>query len=438
MLNINNDGLPSDGDSNQICATKFGCGVMFRDNLTSACVSLWNYKMRSGLTMLGIAIGVAATITSVAVGMGAVAQIDDRIRSLGANVLAIHPGTARSHRTRLGAGTLNAISENDARAIEEEIGGIAAVAPSVRTGAQIIAGNQNWRTIVNGTTPDYFLIREWDVSDGRFFLPAEVYAADRVALIGETVARQLFGEGASVVGQRIRIRRVPFEIIGVLANKGMSGVGRDQDDIIFIPITTAKQRVIGRASFVSPGAVNYILLKSAAKDLIATIETQVTALLRQRHGLAHTAEDDFRITRPESTMRARNESSRTATWMLAIVASVSLIVGGINVMNTMLAVVADRIREIGVRLAVGGKPSDIRNQFLVEALALSSIGGLIGVGLGFAMSHAIGIVAGWPIVVAPETIGVALFVAGLIGIFFGYFPALRAARNMPMDCLRVR
>ncbi len=404
------------------------------ESLKIALRSLRSNPLRSLLTMLGIIIGVASVVTMVAVGAGAQTEVAEQIRSLGANVLMVQPGAAREGSVRRESGSGHTLTESDSDAVGS-LPVVEAAAPAVRGNVQIVAGNRNWNTTVNGTTADYFVVREWTLSRGRYFSQGEQSAAGKVALIGETVAEQLFGD-TDPLGQSIRILQVPFEVIGVLDEKGPSGSGRDQDDIVFIPISTAKLRLIGSAHQVNREAVAYVLVKAKSDEFMAAAERQITGLLRQRHRLQSDEENDFRVTNPAAAMAAQRAATKTIAWLLAAIASVSLLVGGISIMNIMLVSVTERTREIGLRMAVGARRRDIRNQFLIEALSLCLLGGIIGLVAGIGVSIGVAQLAGWPIFLAPEAMLAAILFAGAVGVFFGYYPAHRAATLDPIECLR--
>ncbi len=405
------------------------------ESLRTAVRALRANKLRSFLTMLGIIVGVASVITMVAVGAGAQTQIAEQIRSLGANVIMVEPGSAVADGVRAGGGTRHTLSESDARAIAD-LPGIIAAAPSVRGSAQIVRGNRNWSTTINGTTAEMFVIREWPLAGGRHFAPGEEAAGARVALIGQTTARELFGE-ADPLGEEIRILGTQFQVIGILAEKGTSGAGRDQDDIVFMPISTARIRLIGSVDAINRESVAYILVKAANEALIAPITAGIAGLLRQRHRLAPDQEDDFSISNPAETMALQHAATRILAWLLASVASVSLIVGGISIMNIMLVSVTERTREIGLRLAVGARRRDIRNQFLMEAITLCLLGGVIGLVLGIGAAIVIANLAGWPVFVGLDAVLLAMLFAGGVGIFFGWYPARKAARLEPVEALRM-
>ncbi len=392
--------------------------------------------MRSALTMLGIIIGVAAVITMVAVGEGAHVRIDEQIRSLGTNLLIVAPGAAQKDGAQLELGSRQNLTEADAAAIGHDVPAVAIAAPWVMKSAQIVHAERNWNTQIAGVGPDYFAAREWAMAAGAPFTDGEVGAAAKVAVIGETVAKALFAEG-DPVGQTIRIANVPIAIAGVLAKKGASGMGRDQDNVVFVPISTAKLRLFGEIRAVNPGAVDSILVKVTSSDAMATVERQIGALLRDRHRLFGKAgKDDFQVRNPAAAMAAQTESTRTLTFLLAAIASVSLIVGGISIMNIMLVSVTERTREIGLRLAVGARRRDIRNQFLVEAVSLCVLGGMLGILLGIAAAAAIAAIAGWAVFIGPEAVSLSVGFAAAVGIFFGFYPALKASRLDPIEALR--
>ena len=391
-------------------------------------------KMRSALTMLGIVIGVGAVIVMIAVGAGAQARVEEQIRSLGSNLLLVMPGSTTSGGVRMGFGSGSTLTEDDVLAINREIPE-AIAAPALRGSAQVIWGNSNWSTQIYGTTPEYLDVRQWPLVSGRTFEPAEMAGAAKVALIGATVARQLFG-AADPLDQSIRIERVPFTIIGVLDTKGQSLMGTDQDDLILVPIKTARSRVLGTASAARNRTVGTIWVKAADGMDTKVVEEQVRALLRQRHRIQAGGDDDFSLRNLQEVMAAQEASSRVLALLLAAVASVSLLVGGIGIMNIMLVSVTERTREIGLRMAVGARTRDILGQFLVEAVTLSLIGGLAGVGLGIGASFMIAELAGWRIVLSPEAVGLAVAFAFAIGVFFGFYPARKAARLNPVEALR--
>jgi putative ABC transport system permease protein len=406
----------------------------YLDALNSALRALRLNVLRSVLTTLGIIIGVAAVIIMVSVGAGAEARVDDLISSLGSNLLMVLPGSGTAGGVRLGAGSIPTITEDDAEAIQSELGIVEAAAPSVRGTAQVVFGNLNWSTLVYGVTPEYLKVREWEITTGRVFTDQEVKGAAKVALLGQTVVENLF-PGGSPIGQVIRITRVPFEVVGLLKSKGQTLMGRDQDDAIFIPISTAKKRVLG-GRYLGGKAVAAIFVKVREAGLVPEAERQVKQLLRQRHRLRPDQDDDFFIRNLSEFLEARAQSSRAMALLLAAVASVSLIVGGIGIMNIMLVSVTERTREIGLRLAIGARGRDILTQFLIEAVTLSLIGGLIGIALGVGGSMAMSVFGQWPMIVEINSVILAFGFAAAVGVFFGFYPARKAAHLDPIEALR--
>jgi putative ABC transport system permease protein len=391
-------------------------------------------KLRSLLTMLGIIIGVAAVIVMIAVGAGAQQRVKEQISSLGSNLLLILSGTTTSGGVRMGFGSNQTISEDDAAAIPREIPATMA-APALRGTTQLIWGNTNWSTVIFGVTPEYIEVRQWEIAAGRIFDASDMAGATKVCLVGQTVARQLFG-GADPVGQVIRVRRVPFTVIGVLEGKGQSMMGSDQDDLVLMPISTARKRVLGASNLAKQRSVGTIWVKVAEGHDMKNAEEQVRALLRQRHRLQPGQDDDFSLRNLEEVAATQEASSRVLALLLAAVASVSLVVGGIGIMNIMLVSVTERTREIGLRMAVGARTRDILGQFLVEAVTLSLIGGLAGIAIGVATAVGIAQFAGWRIVLSPESVILAVAFAFAIGVFFGFYPARKAARLNPVEALR--
>jgi putative ABC transport system permease protein len=391
-------------------------------------------KLRSALTMLGIVIGVAAVIVMIAVGAGAQKRVEEQIRALGSNLLLVMPGATTAGGVRMGFGSSSTLSEDDVAAINRDIPE-ALAAPALRGSAQVIWGNSNWSTQIYGITAEYLDVRQWPLAAGRVFEPAEAATAAKVCLIGSTVARQLFGD-ADPVEQTIRIKRVPFTVIGLLETKGQSLMGTDQDDVILMPLATARTRVVGSANAAKNRSVGTIWVKAADGVEAGVVEGQVRALLRQRHRLQAGADDDFSMRNLAEVMAAQEASSRVLTLLLAAVASVSLLVGGIGIMNIMLVSVTERTREIGLRMAVGARTRDILGQFLVEAVTLSLIGGLVGVTLGIGGAMAIAAFAGWQISLSPQAVGLAVAFAFVIGVFFGFYPARKAAQLNPVEALR--
>jgi putative ABC transport system permease protein len=405
-------------------------GALLRIALRALAVN----KLRSALTMLGIVIGVGAVIVMIAVGGGAQARVEEQIRALGSNLLLVMPGSTTAGGVRMGFGSGSTLTEDDVVAINRDIPE-ALAAPALRGTAQTIWGNSNWSTVIFGVTPEYLDVRQWPLAAGRSFEPGEMAGAAKVCLIGATVAKQLFGS-TDPLDQSIRIKRVPFTVIGVLDTKGQSLMGTDQDDLILMPIKTARSRVLGTASAARNRTVGTIWVKVADGVDTRIVEEQVRSLLRQRHRIQAGADDDFSLRNLQEVMAAQEASSRVLALLLAAVASVSLLVGGIGIMNIMLVSVTERTREIGLRMAVGARTRDILGQFLVEAVTLSLIGGLIGVALGVGGAVAIGQLAGWRIVLSPEAIALAVAFAFVIGVFFGFYPARKAARLNPVEALR--
>jgi len=391
-------------------------------------------KLRSILTMLGIIIGVAAVIAMVAVGSGAQARVAEQIQSLGSNLIIVLSGSVSQGGIRLGQGTQLTITEDDAYAIEREIPTVQAAAPSNRGSGQIVYGNLNWATSIQGVTPNYFEARDWAVVVGRPIAQEDVDGATKVVLLGQTTALNLFGE-ADPLGQIVRIKKVPFTVIGLLDRKGQNSWGQDQDDVVIIPLSTAKKKVLG-VSLSNYRSVNSISVKVRGGEDMQEAEEQIRSLLRQRHRLQPQQDDDFWIRNLSEVLQTQEESSKVMTYLLAAIASVSLLVGGIGIMNIMLVSVTERTREIGLRMAIGARGKDILSQFLVEAITLSLIGGVIGIAFGLAGSELISYFAEWRTLVNVESIALAFGFSALVGVFFGFYPARKAARLDPIDALR--
>jgi putative ABC transport system permease protein len=391
-------------------------------------------KLRSALTMLGIIIGVGAVIAMVSVGAGAQARVAEQIQSLGSNLIIVLSGSVNAAGTRLGVGSQLTITEDDAAAIAREVPQVQVAAPSSRGGAQVVYGNLNWSTSIQGVTVDYFEARDWAIVQGRPLIQEDVDGATKVALLGQTTVFNLFGD-ADPMGQTIRIKKVPFTVVGVLDRKGQNTWGQDQDDVIVIPISTAKKKVLGRPG-ANPRAVGAISIKIRPGEDMAEAESQIRDLLRQRHRLQPFQDDDFWLRNLSEVLQTQEESSKVMTYLLAAIASVSLLVGGIGIMNIMLVSVTERTREIGLRMAVGARGRDILLQFLVEAVTLSLVGGLIGIAFGLGGSRAISYFAEWRTLVAPEAIAIAFGFAAAVGIFFGFYPARKAAQLDPIEALR--
>ncbi|MEG1969489.1 MAG: ABC transporter permease [Burkholderiaceae bacterium] len=391
-------------------------------------------KLRSSLTMLGMIIGVAAVIAMIAIGSGAQERVREQIKNLGSNLILVIPGSTTQSGVRLGSGAAQTLSEDDAAAIGREVEGVVAAAPVVRGSGQVVAGNANWATQFYGTTNDYLTARDWGLAAGRGFEDAELAGAGKVALIGQTTAEKLFGE-ADPIDQVIRVRKVPLTIVGVLARKGQNSMGQDQDDIILMPVSTARNRVLGQ----SQGRlkrIGSISVKVAEGFDMKRVEEGMGELLRQRLRVQPGAEDPFTVRNLTELMNAQEASSRVLTILLGAVASVSLLVGGIGIMNIMLVSVTERTREIGLRMAVGARAHDILKQFLVEAFTLSMLGGLVGILLGVGASYLIGEFAGWRTEITPQAVLLAVGFSAGVGVFFGYYPARKASRLLPIEALR--
>ena len=392
-------------------------------------------KLRSALTMLGIVVGVAAVVCMVSVGAGAQAEVSEKIRTLGANLLLVMPGARNSGGARLESGTQPTLTEEDAASIRRELADAQVVAPLLSRSMPLVAANKNWVTLVAGINADYLVAREWQVADGRSFTGDEIASGAKVAIVGSVIIEELFDE-RSGIGETFRIGNVPFTVIGVLDKKGLGAAGRSQDDIVFIPLSTAKSRVLGAVRGTTREALDFISIKVSDATATSEMERKIAALLRQRHRIREDAPSDFRIENPADVLIARGAAVRTLGILLIAVAAVSLVVGGISIMNIMLVSVTERTREIGLRMAVGASRRDIRWQFLIEALILALMGGLVGAVLGAAAAVAIAWEAGWPVLISPWAIILACGFAGFIGISFGLYPAHRAARLDPIVALR--
>jgi putative ABC transport system permease protein len=403
-------------------------------NLSIAMQALRVNKMRSILTMLGIVIGVAAVIAMIAIGGGAQQRLQEQIASLGSNLLIVVPGSIIQSGARLGAGNAQTLTEQDARAITTEIPDVAFAAPLTRSNAQVVFGNTNWATNINGVYNDYFDVREWNLAEGRFFDQGEITRFGKVAILGKTVSSQLFGED-NPVGQVVRIRGIPFEIIGLMESKGQSSQGQDQDDVIFVPLTTGRNRLFGEPRG-RIARVGTIMIKAQEGSDTQEVEARITELLRQRHRIQPGMENDFQVRNLTEILKTQEAASKVMSMLLAAVASVSLLVGGIGIMNIMLVSVTERTREIGLRLAVGARGRDIMMQFLVEAMTLATLGGAIGVLLGVLISWLVAYIAGWSISLNLLSIIFAVGFSAAIGIFFGYYPAKKAAKMQPIEALR--
>ena len=390
--------------------------------------------LRSILTMLGIIIGVAAVITMIAVGRGATDRVQEQMKGLGSNIMLVMPGGLTAGGVRLGASTGQGLSEDDANAIARDVPEVQVAAPSMRTGAQVIAGNTNWSTSIMGATNDYLEAREWPLQSGRTFEAAEIQGSAKVAMIGQTVATQLFGE-SDPLDQVIRVKKVPVTIIGLLASKGQNSLGQDQDDIVIVPISTYRNRIQGgNAGKLKRIGVISVKVKEGQSMKIA--EENIKDLLRQRMKVQSGGDEPFTIRNLTEILQAQEESSKVMTMLLAAVAGISLVIGGIGIMNIMLVSVTERTREIGLRMAVGARGKDILTQFLIEAVTLSLIGGAIGVLLGAVATWAVGQFAGWQVSMTAASILLATGFSAFVGIFFGFYPARKASKLLPIQALR--
>jgi putative ABC transport system permease protein len=401
--------------------------------LRAALRALTANLLRSVLTMLGIIIGVGAVITMLAVGRGATERVQEQIKGLGSNIVLVVPGSLSAAGVRLGAQTRSRFTEEDAEALAREVPEVQVAAPSSRTTAQAVAQSANWNTTIFGTTNDYLEAREWPLAAGRMFEAAEQQGSAKVAWLGQTAARELFADD-DPLGQTVRVRGVPFTVVGVLAAKGQNAVGQDQDDIVIVPMSTFRNRIWNAGGNVR--RIWSIHVKVRAGADMARAEESMRTLLRQRLRVPEGGDDTFSIRNLSEVLQAQEESSRVMTALLAAVAGVSLLVGGIGIMNIMLVSVTERTREIGLRMAVGARGRDILAQFLIESVTLSLVGGAIGVALGVLATWAVERATGWSAVMEPWSVLLAVGFAGLVGVFFGYYPARRAARLQPIVALR--
>jgi len=405
------------------------------ESLTIAVRSLCVNKLRSALTALGIIVGVAAVVCMISVGAGAQADVAEKIRNLGANLLVVMPGAQSSGGARLEAGTQATLTEEDASAIRRELNDVLVAAPLLARSAHIVARGKNWATNVAGITTDYLIAREWRLSSGRPFTESELEIGDKVAIVGSVIVKELF-DGAPSLGEAIRIGNVPFTIIAVLENKGEGVAGHSQDDVVFIPLSAGKSRVLGSVRGNTREALDFIAVKVSDPVAIPEVKGQLEALLRQRHRLRSDAASDFRIENPMDVLATRQRANQTLHYLLIAVASVSLIVGGISIMNIMLVSVTERTREIGLRMAVGARRRDIRRQFLIEAMTLGAAGGVIGALIGAAAAAIIAWEAAWPVLISPWALLLACGFAAAVGVFSGLYPAYRASQLDPIVALR--
>ncbi len=397
--------------------------------IQAALKALNKNKMRSFLTMLGIIVGVLAVVAMISIGQGAKVSVQERISQLGSNLLFVRPGSAFRRGVHGGWGSRTSLKPEDAKAIVEECPSVEMVSPEVSTRAQVVYKNKNWNPSISGTGADILAIRGWEMEAGSFFRNSDVRGAAKFCVLGKTVVENLF-EGANPMGEIIRIRQIPFTVLGVLAERGQAGGWFDQDDVILVPYTTAQKRLLGIQH------INNIVVSAVSAESMSSAEQEISELLRRRHNLADYDEDDFRIRNMADIQEAVAETAGTMTMLLAGIASVSLLVGGIGIMNIMLVSVTERIREIGIRMSVGARDRDILMQFLVEAVVLSLTGGLMGIITGIIGSRIISSIAGWPTVVSGASIGLAFVFSAAVGVFFGFYPARKASKLNPIDALR--
>jgi putative ABC transport system permease protein len=403
--------------------------MRFFATIRMALRALRRNKMRSVLTTLGIIIGVGAVIAMVGIGNGAKAQVEAQIASLGQNVILIFSGNFTSGGVRSGWGSAGTLLIPDADAIAREIPGVVAVSPEVRTRAQIIAGNQNWFTTVQGESPEYFDIRQWPLASGTVFTEQDVRSASKVCIIGKTIASQLFGD-EEPIGQIIRVRQVPFVVAGVLTSKGLSVMNTDQDDVIIAPYTSVMKRLLRTTTLAQ------INVQTASLDLLVPVQRQIEGILREHHHIAPPKDDDFTVRNQQEITEMATATTKVMTALLGAIASVSLLVGGIGIMNIMLVSVTERTREIGIRMAVGARGRDILLQFLIEATTLSSIGGILGILLGVGGAQFLSWYKQWPTLISVSSIVIAFLFSAAVGIFFGFYPARKASQLDPIEALR--
>jgi putative ABC transport system permease protein len=404
----------------------------FPQTLKIALRALRTNKMRSFLTMLGIIIGIAAVIAMMAVGAGASYVISQQIASIGSNIILVIPGSTTSGGLRSGSGGAQSLTSDDARAIASECPSVETAAPTVRSSGMVVYGNMNWSTLIMGATPELFDIREWWTSSGRGITRQDVEGAAKVCLLGQTVADNLFGS-ADPLGKIVRIRKIPFTVVGVLERKGQSPQGTDQDDTVFVPLRTAQRNLV-KSPF--PNTVGALLVKAKSEDLLDKAEEEITLLLNQRHRITGAKEPDFSTRNLSEILAVAEQSSRAMSLLLGTVASISLVVGGIGIMNIMLVSVTERTREIGIRMAIGARKSDILLQFMTEAVLLTMIGGIIGIMLGSGGATIVSRILSWPTLISTSSITIAFLFSGGVGIFFGFYPARKAAGLNPIEALR--
>ena len=395
--------------------------------------ALLRNKTRSFLTTLGVIIGVSAVIAMVAIGEGAKARVAEAFSSMGSNILIVLSGSTTSGGARGGFGSMPTLTWDDLKAMRTEASAVRYASPQLRASAPVISDDQNWATSINGISPEFLLIRDWPVSNGSTLNQSDIEGGTKVVVLGQTVVDNLFGASSDPVGQTVRIKKIPFQVVGVLARKGQSAMGQDYDDAVFMPYTTFMAKIQGGLQKFVPGS---IMVSAANSEDVARAEKQIGNLLRDRHHISTASEDDFSIRNLTEMASAQQEGGNTLTTLLASIAAVSLLVGGIGIMNIMLGCVTERTREIGIRMAVGARPRDVMAQFLVEALTLSFFGGVLGVLVGLFAANRLASAFGWPILVRPDVIAIAVGFSGLVGVVFGLYPAQKAARLDPIDALR--
>ena len=393
--------------------------------------ALGRNKLRSALTALGIIIGVGSLIALLGIGHGARAEVEKQVASLGENVIQVSAGSISKSAVKLGLGSSVALTVEDAEAVEEEVPDAVAVSPEVKIRTQVVSGNRNWSTEIYGNSTDYFTIRQWRTSQGEIFTEQDVRGATKVAVIGEEAAEQLFGEDEDPIGEIIRIRNVPFKVVGVLQAKGASASGSDQDDGIVVPYSTAIKQLIGKQS-----GLRRIYVQASSLETLPIVEKKLVNLLRQRHRIEAGSDDDFKVRSQLEIAESATATARAMTILLALIASVSLVVGGIGIMNIMLVSVTERTREIGLRMAIGAHRRDVMRQFLIEAVTLSALGGLIGIAIGTGTAKLLTALAEWPTLISPDAVLIAFVFSAVVGIFFGFYPARKASRLDPIEALR--
>ena len=401
----------------------------FRAILKLSIDALLRNRARSLLTMLGVIIGVAAVIVTVAIGVGARVSVQNQINSLGSNMLVVLPGSVTQSGARSGLGGASTLTPDDGMAIAK-LPNVAAVSPGVTVRAQAVSGGNNWQTTITGVAPTYTFIRSWSMASGTFFTQNDVLSAAKVCVLGQTVVQNLFPDGSSPLGQTVIIKGVPFTVVGTLSPLGQSGMGQDQDDTILVPYTSAMERLTGQTT------VNTLTVSATDAQSVPAVQTEVTALLEQRHRITAPQPDDFSVRNLQDIAAAASSTGAVMEFLLAGVAAVSLIVGGIGIMNIMMVSVTERTREIGLRMSVGARAALILRQFLTEAIVLSTAGGIIGVLIGIAGTQVVAILAKWPMIIPPGWVASSLLFSAMVGVFFGYYPAKKASALRPIEALR--